>query len=43
MCVQSVYECSFGQALSTSRNDDNRVETKGTNIDRCQYFRGRHV
>lgn len=43
ICEQSLYECSFVQALSNSRNDDNSVETKGTNIDRCLYFRGRHV
>ena len=38
MCVQSAYECSFVQALSTSKNDDNSVETKGTNIRRMPVF-----
>ena len=38
ICEQSLYECSFVQALSTSRNDDNSVETKGTNTRQMPVF-----
>ena len=38
VCEQSLYECSFVQALSTSRNDDNSVETKGANTRQMPVF-----